>query len=135
MKQIISGKIAIILAAQDYVHKMVLYLMDGEKFIGGMSFLRNKQETPFLYSDKLLVSYLGHYISQLLTEQSQISELRSENAQLLEFADLSGDGLIVAAGADKFTGGPDLRRAVSGMQDSWHQSYELLRTGMLRYPY
>ena len=84
-----------ILATQDYVYKMVLYLMDGERFIGGMSFLRTKQEVPFGYSDKLLVSYLGHYISQLLTEQGQISKLRSENAQLLEFADLSGDGLIV----------------------------------------
>ena len=57
--------------------------------------MRTKQEVPFGYSDKLLVSYLGHYISQLLTEQGQISKLRSENAQLLEFADLSGDGLIV----------------------------------------
>ena len=27
-----------ILATQDYVYKMVLYLMDGERFIGGMSF-------------------------------------------------------------------------------------------------
>ncbi|WP_455651670.1 LuxR C-terminal-related transcriptional regulator [Phascolarctobacterium sp.] len=90
-----------ILAAQDYVHKMALYLMDGERFIGGMSFLRNKQEAPFGYGDKLLVSYLGHYISQLLTEQSQIDKLRSENAQLLEFADLSGDGLIIADAQSK----------------------------------
>lgn len=85
-----------ILASRDYIHKMVLYLMDGEKFIGGLSFLRNRQEAPFTAEDKRLVSYLGHYMSQLLTDRRQLATLRDENTQLLEFVDLSGDGLIVA---------------------------------------
>lgn len=85
-----------ILAPFGYPYKMVLGLISGNKLLGGMSFLRRKEDGPFTKHDKEIIDYLSHFISQLYIDRKNIETVLSENSQLIQFADLSGDGLIIA---------------------------------------
>lgn len=85
-----------ILRNYGYVHKMILRLQDKDKLIGGMSFLRTESEKSFDNNDKKIISYVGQYLSNLLIEQLRIDNSEAEKQALLEFANLSNDGLIVA---------------------------------------
>lgn len=78
-----------------YIHKMILRLHDNDKLIGGMSFLRTDSEKAFDESDKRLISYVGQYVSNLLIEQLKFNDVEAEKQALLEFANLSNDGVIM----------------------------------------
>lgn len=85
-----------VLAPYGYVQKMVLYLRTGGRFLGGLSFLRRKDEKAFTEQDKVLVDSVSNYLSNLLTCKEECKNLRQEREEFLEFAELAGDGIIIA---------------------------------------
>lgn len=58
-----------------YHDKMVLVLYDGNRFLGGMSFLSAMKEHDFTYYDRMVLDKLTNYISFLLLQQMKISQL------------------------------------------------------------